>query len=77
MYILEPTWCPPSVEATMDFALHLSNHFPLIANFVEFDWKSHVQGCMVKRPLMINNLHLDKHLFKEHVKANVVYVKSM
>ena len=66
-YLSGTNWCPPHITLMVDYKLHLSDHFPIIIDLQEYNWKLHMQGCSVRRPLMVNNLHCGKSLFRDYV----------
>ena len=67
MYLSGIDWCPPTVDIQVDYKWHLSDHFPLILDLQEYDWKSQMKGCHLAHALMVNNLHCGKALFRDYV----------
>lgn len=63
LYIVNVAWCPPVMDTFVDYKSHLSDHFPVVASFNEYDWLNQMKGCNIKRPLIVNNLVLKKLCF--------------
>lgn len=48
MYVIESSWCPPGVQILVNYACHLSDHFPVITTFAEYNWKEQMVACTHK-----------------------------
>lgn len=77
IYIVSSLWCPPVMDILVDYQNSLSDHFPIIATFSEYDWQAQMIGCSVKRPLIVNNLMLHKSLFQNSVSTALSYVSAL
>lgn len=77
VYLSGTQWCPPEISLQVDCQWHWSDHFPLFLHLKLYDWKTHMKGLYPNRPLMVNNLHCKKSLFRDYVSQVCFAVNDM
>lgn len=53
------------------------DHFPVVLTLSEYDWSNQMSGCSMKRPLIVNNLLLNKPMFRSYVQSALSYANAL
>ena len=77
VYLSGLQWCPPTISLQVERQWHLSDHFPLVLTLHTYYWHQQMKGNTLRRPLMVNNLHCGKTLFRAYVTQVCLVVSDM